>query len=365
VARFYETDNANPGGALHTLARRAHDAYEGARKTVASFINGDTAEVIFTRGTTDAINLVAAAWGGAMLRPGDEILIGIAEHASNMLPWQMVAKRTGALVRYFSIDEEGRPLMSDLLAKLTARTRVVAFSHVSNVLGIINPAQQMVAAIRAQRPECVIVVDGAQSVPHIPVDVRTLDCDFLAFSSHKMLGPMGVGVLWGKRERIDAMPPYQGGSNMAHDIDLDSLVLSDAALKFGAGTPNVSGPVGLAAAMTFLDGAGRALVWRHEQEITRRMLSRLGAIPRVRVIGTTRPDDRIAVFALAIEGREPPAVLRALDQRGIAVRAGDMAALPLLKRFGVTRVLRASCYLYTTVAEVDLFADALERVVSG
>jgi cysteine desulfurase/selenocysteine lyase len=363
IANFYRTENANPGGALHTLARRANASYEGARQTVARFINAaDAAEVVFTRGTTDAINLVAAAWGGANLRPGDQILIGLAEHASNMAPWQMIARRTGAEVKYFTFDDAGHPNVDDLLAKLTPWTKLVAFSHVSNVLGVINPAAEIVRAIRTARPECVILIDGAQSVPHIAVDVRALGCDFLAFSSHKMCGPMGVGVLWGKRERLDAMAPYQGGSNMAHDVGVDDMVLSPGALKYGAGTPNASGAIGLAAAMTFLDSIGRANLWKHEQEITRRMLDRLAAIRKVRLIGSTNAAEKIAVFAFNVEGRQPSEVLAALDQRGIAVRAGDLAALPLLKHYGVTRAARASCYLYTTAAEVDAFGDALERI---
>ena len=366
VSHFYETDNANPGGALHTLARRANDAYEGARRTVAKFIDAaDASEVVFTRGTSDAINLAAAAWGGANLKPGDEILIGLAEHASNMVPWQMIAKRTGAEVRYFAFDDAGHPSQSDLLAKLGPKTKIVAFSHVSNVLGVLNPAKEICAAVRAAQPRCMILVDGAQSVPHVAVDVRDIGCDFLAFSSHKMLGPMGVGVLWARRELLDAMPPYQGGSNMAHDVDVDSLHLSEGALKYSAGTPNVSGPVGLAAAMAFLDSIGRSALWKHEQEVTARMIARLSAIRCVRLIGSTKAAEKVAVFAFTVEGRDPGAVLQALDQRGVAVRAGDLAALPLLKHYGVARAVRASCYMYTTVAEVDAFADALERIVGG
>ena len=366
VSHFYESDNANPGATLHTLARRANDAYEGARLAVARFINArDASEIVFTRGTSDGINLAVAAWGGANLKPGDEMLIGLAEHASNMVPWQMIAKRTGAAVKYFAFDDAGRPSQADLVAKLTPRTKIVAFSHVSNVLGVVNPAAQMVRAIRSARPDCVVLVDGAQSVPHVAVDVRDIGCDFLAFSSHKMLGPMGTGVLWARRELLDAMPPYQGGSNMAHDVDVDGMHLSEGALKYGAGTPNVSGPVGLAAAMAFLDSIGRDTLWRHEQEITRRMLGRLAAIRGVRLIGSTDAAEKVAVFSFTVKGHEPPDVLSALDQRGIAVRAGDLAALPLLKRYGVTRAVRASCYLYTTAAEVDAFADALEHIAAA
>jgi cysteine desulfurase/selenocysteine lyase len=361
LVRYYSFANANPGAALHTLARRAAEAYEAARQTVAAFVNANSsAEVVFTRGTTEALNLVAAAWGGANLRPGDEILLGLAEHSSNMLPWQMVAKRSGAVVRYFGIDDVGHPLLDDFSAKLTPRTRIVAFSHVSNVLGMVNPAKEMCA--RARAPGRIVVIDGAQSVPHFPVDVRELGCDFLAFSSHKMLGPMGIGVLWGRHELLESMPPYQSGSNMAHDVDVDSLEISEGALKFGAGTPNVAGPVGLAAAMHLIREIGHAELWRHEQDITQRMLSRLRDVRGVRLLGSADPAERISVFSFTVEGRQPADVLRALDAEGIAIRAGDLASLPLLKRLGTTRAARASCYLYTTTDEIDRVADGLERI---
>jgi cysteine desulfurase/selenocysteine lyase len=363
VANFSLRENANPGAELHTLARRAADRYADARRAVAEFINArDPAEVVFTRGTTDAINLVAAAWGTANLRPGDAILIGAAEHASNMVPWQLVARRAGAELRFFGIDDFGRPKEDELQAKLTTRTRIVAFSHVSNVLGLINPAARMCALARAR--DRIVVIDAAQSVPHVPVDVRELGCDFLAFSGHKMLGPMGVGVLWGRRELLDAMPPYQGGSNMAHDVELDAIPLGTGAFRFGAGTPNVSGAVGLAAAIGWLDAAGRDALWRHEQALTSRMLERLTAIRGVRLLGSTTVEDRIAVFSFTVDGVPPIDVLRRLDDCGIAIRAGDLASLPLLERFGTRRAARASCYLYTTLAEVDRFADALETIAA-
>ena len=361
LANFHRRDNANPGGALHTLARRSSRIHDDARRAVAEFINAhDPSEVVFTRGTTDGINLVAASWGGANLRVDDEILIGVAEHASNMVPWQMIAARTGARVRYFDMLDSGHPSLEDLGSKLTLRTKVVAFSHVSNVLGMINPAKEMCALSKAVGR--IVVVDAAQSVPHFPVDVRDLGCDFLAFSGHKMLGPMGIGVLWGRRELLDAMPPYQGGSNMAHEVDLESMHLSEGALKFGAGTPNVAGSVGLAAAIRFLNGIGHDAIWRHEQAITRHTLDRLTRIPSVRLIGATSPLEKISVFAFGVRDRAALDVLSALDARGIAVRAGDLASLPLLKRWRMTAAVRASCYVYTTLAEVDRLADALERI---
>lgn len=361
IAAFYRNENANPGAALHTLARRAAELYEGARRTVAEHIGAsDAGEIVFTRGTTDAINLVAAAWGGANLKSGDEILIGRAEHASNMVPWQMIAARTGAIVRYFDVSETGHPDLADLDAKVSVRTRVVAFSHVSNVLGMINDAKAISARVRA--PGRIVVVDGAQSVPHFAVNVRDLGCDFMAFSGHKMLGPMGVGVLWGRREILDAMPPYQGGSNMAHDVALDSLHLSAGALKFGAGTPNVSGPIGLAAAIRFLRSVGDDALRRHEQELVRHFVERVGAIDGVRLLGSTDAREKISVFAFTVRGREPRVVLQALDRRGIAVRAGDLASLPLLERLGTKTAVRASLYLYSTREEIDRLADGLRAL---
>ncbi|MGQ0648203.1 MAG: aminotransferase class V-fold PLP-dependent enzyme [Gemmatimonadaceae bacterium] len=361
ISAFYRGDNANPGGALHTLARRAAEHYEGARHAIAQFINAaDASEVVFTRGTTEGLNLVAAAWGGANLRSSDDILIGMSEHASNMVPWQMIAKRSGATVRYFGVDDMGHPHLDDMQSKLGPRTRIVAFSHVSNVLGMLNPAKEM--CTRARGPGRIVVIDGAQSVPHIPVDVRDLGCDFMAFSSHKMLGPMGVGVLWGRRELLDALPPYQGGSNMAHDVEENGMELSPGALKFGAGTPNASGAIGLAEAVRFLQAIGFDALRAHEMAICERALERLGRIPRVKLIGSTNSAEKISVFAFNVQGKAPPEVLRALDERGIAIRSGDLASLPLLKRFGVTRAARASAYLYTTIAEVDRFADAVEEI---
>jgi cysteine desulfurase/selenocysteine lyase len=363
VSAFYARDNANPGAALHTLARRAAAALAGARAAVASFIGADDPlEVVFTRGTTEGLNLVASTWGRANLAAADEILIGVSEHSSNMLPWRHLARATGARIVYFGVDSQGHPRLDDIAAKLTQRTRIVAFSHVSNVLGMINPAREICALVRA--PGRIIVVDGAQSVPHFPVNVRELECDFMAFSSHKMLGPMGVGVLWGRRSLLDAMPPYQAGSNMAHDVDLESEHLSPGALRFGAGTPNVSGPVGLAAAITFIRDLGQDSIAAHERQISRRMIERLDAIRGVRLLGSRDPERRVSVFSFTVEGRTPADILEAMDAEGIAIRAGDLASLPLLRHLGVSSAARASCYLYTSLDEVDQFADVLERVAT-
>ncbi len=365
VADFSRRDNANPSGTLHTLARRAHEHLEGARRTVAEFIGAkDPGEVIFTRGTTEAINLVAAAWGTANLRRGDRILLGVAEHASNMVPWQLAARRSGASLEYFGVGDDGRVRLDELEAGLASRPRLVAFAHVSNVLGLINPAREMCA--RARQAGATVLMDAAQSLPHFPVDVRDLGCDFLAFSAHKMLGPMGVGVLWGRRELLDAMPPYQGGSNMAHGVGTDpaglDMHLSEGAHKFGAGTPNVSGPVGLAAAIRFLRQVGPGALWEHEQAITRHALARLREVPGLRLLGRGEPGDRISVFSFTLEGWSGPEIAVALDRRGIAARGGDLASLPLLRRLGTDSAARASAYLYTTRDDIDRLGAALDRL---
>ena len=361
ITEFYERDNANPSRALHSLARRSAERYEGARATVARFINAtDPSEVVFVRGTTEGINLAAAAWGSVNLRSGDELVLTRGEHYSNLLPWRVAAERAGAIVRYADVDDEGRIQLEDLERKLTSRTRLVAFSHVSNVIGYINPAAQICARARAAGAR--VLIDAAQSVPHFAVDVQALGCDFLAFSGHKMLGPMGIGALWARRELLEGMAPYQSGSNMAHDVELElPIPYEHAALKFGAGTPNVSGPVGLAAAIDYLNRIGRDAVRNHEQSLTEYASSRLGEVRGLRILGPRTATDRIPVFAFTLEGRTPAEIVKDLDTAGVAVRAGDLASLPLLKRLGVTAAARASCYLYTDFGDIDRLADILHQ----
>jgi cysteine desulfurase/selenocysteine lyase len=361
---FYERDNANPAAALHRGARRAHERFEAARATVAKFINARaTDEIVWTRGTTEGVNLVASAWAERELRAGDEILLTTSEHASNLLPWTLAARRAGASVQFADVDEAGRISLQDVAAKLTARTRLLAFSHVSNVVGFINPAAELCEL--ARRRGVLTFVDAAQSAPHVPIDVQAIGCDFLAFSSHKMLGPMGVGALWGRRELLEEMPPYQAGSNMAHDVDLDAAEWEHGARKFGAGTPNVSGAIGFASAIDFLNSLGRDSVESHERELVRHGLARLGEVRGLKLLGPKDPQNRLPVFSFALEGRDPMDAMKFLDARGIAVRAGDLAALPLLKHFGVARAVRASCYLYTETAELDAMVQALHEMGGG
>ena len=361
LLNYYRHENANPGNALHTLARRAYQRYEEARRTLASFVNAaGPEEVVWVRGTTEGINLIASAWARPRLRPGDEVLLTVAEHASNLLPWRLVAAESRATVRYVDVDDEGRVRLDDLERTLSERTRLVSFSHVSNVAGYVNPAAHICA--RARAAGACVVIDAAQSAPHVPLDVQSLGCDFLVFSGHKMLGPMGVGVLWGKRERLEEMAPYQAGSNMAHHVDLTSQQYEHGARKFGAGTPSVAAALGLAAAVQYLRGQGQTALERHEAELTQYALEQLSDIPGLRLLGPRSAVQRVPVFSFVLSGHSPADTLRHLDSRGIAVRAGDLAALPLLKRLGVSAAARASCYLYTQTMEIDRLITALREL---
>ena len=359
LVEYYSTDNANPSP-VHTLARRAASRLSGARQTLARFVNAtDPAEIIFVRGTTEGINLVASTWGATTLKADDDVVLTIAEHSSNLLPWTRAAGQAGAKVQVVDVDDEGRPRLDQFKAILSTRTRIVAFTHVSNVLGYLNPAKEMCAL--AHEVGARVVIDGAQGAPHVKVDVQDLGCDFYVFSGHKMLGPMGTGVVWGRRELLDAMPPYHVGSNMAHDVDFERADFEHGALKFQAGTPDVAGPVGLAAAVRFFEAAGPRLR-RHDDELVQYGLVRLAALPGLRIIGPRGADRRVPVFTFVLEGHAPTTVARALDARGIAVRAGDMAALPLLKRFGANEAVRASAYVYSTRGDIDRLADALREI---
>ena len=354
---FYATDNANPAP-VHTLARRAASRLTAARQTVARFVNAPSAsEVVFTRGSTEGINLIASTWGAANLRPGDEVILTIAEHNSNLLPWTRAARQAGATVRVVDVEDDGRLRLDQLKQLTTSKTRLIAFSHVSNVLGLINPAKEICAVARQAGAR--VVIDGAQAAPHVRVDVQDLGCDFYVFSGHKMLGPMATGVVWGRLELLDAMPAYHVGSNMAHEADFERATMEHGALKFQAGTPDVAGPVGLAAAIDFLTAMGKDATWRHDQDLVRHGLARLPEVRGLRVIGASSPENRVPVFTFAVEGKSPAAIANALDSRGIAIRAGDMAALPLLKRFGVSEAARASAYVYSTRADIDRLIDAL------
>jgi cysteine desulfurase/selenocysteine lyase len=360
VSAFYREDNANVHRGIYELSRRATEAFEEARRVVAASLNaGEAEEVVWVRGTTEAINLVASTWGPVHVGQGDEIVLTMLEHHSNIIPWQLLAGRVGAKLRYVDIDDEGRLRLDQLDELLTPRTRLVAVGHVSNALGTVNPVADIVE--RAHAAGARVLVDGAQGAPHLPVDVQAMGCDFYAISGHKMCGPMGIGALWARRELLEEMPPYQGGGEMINTVDLEHATWADVPHKFEAGTPNVAGAVGMAAAVRFLDDVGRAAIEAHEHDLIEHGLEQLAAAPGVRLFGPTSSEDRTAVFSFELEGVHPHDVATILDAEGVAVRAGHHCTQPLMRRLGVPATTRASCYLYNTVDELDRLADALER----
>jgi cysteine desulfurase/selenocysteine lyase len=359
---YYWHANGNPASSSHTLAQRADERYQRARHTLATFLNAPHAEeVVWCRGTTEAINLVAASWGRSALRSGDEILLSVAEHYSNLLPWQNVAQQTGAVLRFIDVTDDGRILLSAFDRVLSSRTRIVSVAHVSNVFGVVQPIPQICA--RAHDRGALVLVDGAQSAPHIPIDVQALGCDFFALSAHKMAGPMGIGALWARRELLDAMPPYQlGGGHMAQAVEFTSARYSQPPDRFEAGSPHIAGAVGWEAAIRFLTEIGRERIQAYHVQLVRHMLERLTALRRVAILGSVTPDQRLGIFCFTIQGMDPAQVGRALDQRGIAIRAGTLSAAPVLRKRGHQAVNRASLYLYNEVEELDRFADELERL---
>jgi len=363
LARFYERDNSNVHRGLHALSMRATDAYEGARARVAKFINAaDSAEVIFTRGTTESINLVAASWGGANLKPGDVILLTEMEHHSNLVPWQLVAQRTGAKLRFLPVlgpDAEGGLHLADLDAMLTPEVKVFAFTHVSNTLGVVNPAAELCAKARAKK--IVTVIDGAQAVGHMPVDVRALGCDFYAFSAHKMAGPTGIGALYGRRALLDVMPPWQGGGGMISVVEYQASKWKPAPERFEAGTPNFGDAVGLAAACDYLDALGRAAIARHDSELAGLAYEKLSALPGIRLLGPR--GERSGLVSFAFEGVHAHDVVTFADEDGIALRGGHHCNQPLMRKLGLTSTTRASFYVYNTPEEIDALVASLRRIL--
>ncbi|HET8924494.1 MAG TPA: aminotransferase class V-fold PLP-dependent enzyme [Candidatus Acidoferrum sp.] len=358
VSDFYRSTNANPTPTLHAMARRSYEMYENARGTVAAFVNAKEAgEIVWTRGTTEAINLVASSWGMTNLKPGDEIILTIAEHYSNLVPWHVLANRTRAKLLYIDIDDAGHLRLDQFESLLSKRTKLVAFSHVSNVLSLINPTKQI--CDRAHEAGARVLIDGAQSIPHIQIDVQDLGCDFFAFSGHKLLGPMGIGVLWARRELLEQMPPYQSGSNMAHNVSLDAAELAHGGYKFGAGTPYASGAIGLASALQFLKSLGYKKLRTDEVELITYAVARLASVSGLRLLGEAPPEGRISLFSFVMSNMPAQQLVSAMDMRGIALRGGDLAALPLLKRLGFSEAVRASLYLYNTKKEMDVLVDAL------
>lgn len=360
VSAFYRNDNANVHRGIYDLSRRATERFEAARSALAAFLNAPSPlEVVWTRGTTEAINLVASTWGQEHVGEGDEIILTRLDHHSNLVPWQLLAKRTGAVIRYIDIDEEGRLRLDQYDELLSSRTRIVALNHVSNALGTINPVAEIVERARAAGAR--VLVDGAQGAPHIPVDVQALGCDFYALSGHKMGGPMGIGALWARTELLEAMPPYQGGGEMIDEVHDDYSTWAALPHKFEAGTPNVAGAVGMAAAAAFIDSLGPDAVAEHERGLVEYGLDRLSRVAGLRLFGPRTSEDRVAVFSFGLEGVHPHDVATILDAEGIAVRAGHHCTQPLMRRLGVPATTRASCWVYSTREDLDRLADGLEK----
>ncbi len=356
---YYAEYNANVHRGIHRLSEEATNAYEGAREKVAQFINApDSAQVIFVRNTTEGLNLVAQSWGRVNLQAGDEILCTEMEHHSNIVPWQILAEQTGAVVRFLPFTDEGRLDLEQLPAFLTNRTKIFAFTAMSNVFGTINPVKQLVEA--AQAVGAITVVDAAQSVPHMPVDVGDLDADFLAFSSHKMCGPTGIGALYGKRHLLEAMPPFMGGGDMIRRVRFEGSIWADLPHKFEAGTPSIAEGIGFGAAVDYIAGIGMNNIRAHEQFITNYALEALSEIKGLRLLGPPAAE-RGGVAAFTVKGLHPHDIAELLDKEGVAVRAGHHCAMPLHHKLGVNASARASFYLYTSTKEVDKLVVALEN----
>ncbi len=355
---YYEHTNANVHRGIHELSRRSTVAYEGARARLARFIGAaEPEELVWTRGTTEAINLVAGSWGLDNLRDGDEILLSTMEHHSNIVPWQLVARRTGARLRYIEMDDQGRLLLDDLPKLLSGRTRLVAVSHTSNALGTVNPVREIAA--QAKAAGALVLVDGAQAIPHRRVDVQALGCDFYAFSGHKMCGPTGIGGLWARRELLESMPPYHGGGEMIRIVGREESTWAEVPHKFEAGTPNIAGAIGIAAAADFLEGLDFDATARHEREVLSYALERLGALEGVRIFGPADPDKRSSVVSFNMGDAHPHDISTILDSEGIAIRAGHHCAQLVMQHFGISATARASFYLYNSRDDVDRLAEGL------
>jgi cysteine desulfurase / selenocysteine lyase len=358
MVRHYEHDNANVHRGIHELSTRATNAYESAREHVARFLGAeDPSELIWTRGTTEALNLVAGSWGPENLRPGDEIVLSVMEHHSNLVPWQMLARRTGAALRFLDIDQEGRLDLAGSYEIINERTKLVSVAHVSNALGTINPVRRLAEAAHAVG--AVMVVDGAQSAAHLPVDVQALGCDFFAFSGHKMYGPTGIGGLWGRRELLESMPPIAGGGDMIDVVELEWSTYAPLPQKFEAGTPNIAGTVGLAAAVAYLEDIGLEETRAHERALLTYALDRLRELPDLRIFGPPDVDERSGVISFALADIHPHDLATILDGSGVAIRAGHHCTQPLMRRLGVPATARLSIGLYNDRADIDRLIDAL------
>jgi cysteine desulfurase / selenocysteine lyase len=359
IARYYQSGNANIHRGVHFLSEHATGEHEAAREAVRQFINAArTEELIFVRGTTEGINLVAQTYGGAHVGAGDEVLVSAMEHHSNIVPWQILCEQQGAKLRVIPINDQGELLLGEFEKMIGPRTRIVAVAHVSNALGTVNPIREIVKIAHAHNVP--VVVDGAQAVPHSKVDVQDLDCDFYAFSGHKMYGPMGIGVLYGKYKLLEAMPPYQGGGDMIRSVTFEKTQYNTLPYKFEAGTPDVAGAIGLGAAIKYLNNVGIENVAAHEHELLGYATQALSKLPGIRIVGNAK--EKAAVLSFVMDGVHPHDIGTILDQEGIAVRTGHHCAQPIMQRFGIPATVRASFGLYNTTAEVDALVAGIKKV---
>ena len=359
LSRVYETGYANVHRGVHYMSQKATDAMEGAREKARAFVNAEHAhEAIFVRGATEGINLVASSWGRANLEAGDEIVLSVMEHHSNIVPWQIVAEQTGAAIRVVPIDDDGVLDMDALESLVGLRTRMVAVTHVSNALGTVVPVEDVIRI--AHRNGALVLLDGCQAVPHMAVDVRALDVDFYVYSGHKLYGPSGIGILYGKESLLKAMPPYQGGGEMIESVTFEKTTYAGLPFKFEAGTPHIAGAIGLGAAIDYVSAIGLDRIGAHENDILEYATARLGALNSVRLIGTA--PEKAAIVSFNLEDVHPHDVGTILDREGVAVRTGHHCAQPVMDRFDVAATVRASFGLYNTRREVDALVDALGRV---
>ena len=365
VDAYYTRDNANVHRGLHALSMRATEAFEKARARVARFVNAaDPAEIVFTRGTTESVNLVAASWCAANLRAGDEILLTEMEHHSNMVPWQLAAARAGATVRYLPVagaDAEHGLDLARLDEFLTPKVKLFAFTHISNTLGIVNPAAELCR--RARSVGAATLIDAAQSIGHEPLDVQALGCDFLAFSGHKMCGPTGIGALYGRKALLDAMPPWQGGGGMIENVEFSGSTFKPAPERFEAGTPDIAGAIGLAAACDYLDGIGRPAIAAHDHRLGELARAALDELPGIRVLGPRAGSPRSGMVSFAFANIHAHDVITFADQQGVALRGGHHCNMPLMKKLGLPSTARASFYLYNTEEEIAALAATLRKIV--
>jgi len=360
LVHYYEHDNANVHRGIHELSNRATAGYEAARTRAAKFINARSAEeIIFTRGTTEGINLVASSWGAKNLKSGDVILLTEMEHHSNLVPWQLLAQRTSAKLAYVPVTgDEGILDLSKFDSLLTKQVKIFSMVHISNSLGTVNPVAELCA--RARKLGIITLVDAAQSAGHMPVDVQQIGCDFLVFSGHKICGPTGIGVLWGRQELLDAMPPYQGGGEMILSVEYQKTEFKKAPHRFEAGTPDISGPIGLHAAMDYLDAIGRENIWKHDQELATYAYEKLASLKNVRLFGPKT--GRAGLVSFLLNDVHAHDVVTLADQAGVALRGGHHCTQPLMHRLGVESTARASFYFYNTKAEVDRFVEVVKEI---